>query len=123
MSTVMHPVPDLPAPGLLGMAERGLLPDAAIATDQSERFVFVIDGENEVERKPVELGPLVDGFRVVRKGVDATDRVAISGLQRLRPGAVVEPEPTAIEAPEKLPSLVVLEEFEADGTGEAARAQ
>jgi len=126
------PNPDLKlTPGLFGRVRllgsgryrALLLPDHAIATDQSERLVFVVDGQNQVVRKPIEPGPLVDGFRVVRKGVDAADRVAISGLQRLRPGAVVEPEETSIEAPAELPSLAVLREFEAgDGSGQAAPA-
>jgi multidrug efflux system membrane fusion protein len=68
-----------------------LLPDTAIATDQSRKIVFVVKDDNTVEAKPVVLGPLDEGLRVIREGLKAEDRVIVDGLQRARVGAKVSP--------------------------------
>jgi len=70
-----------------------LLPDSAIATDQSRKIVFVVNSENTVEVRPVTLGPLDEGLRVIREGLKAEDKVIIDGLQRARVGAKVAPHP------------------------------
>ena len=69
-----------------------LLPDVAIATDQSRKIVFVVKDDNTVEAKPVTLGPLDEGLRVIREGLKAEDRVIVNGLQRARVGAKVTPQ-------------------------------
>jgi RND family efflux transporter MFP subunit len=78
---------------VLGSApyEALLLPDTAIATDQSRKIVFVVKGDDTVEARPVTLGPLDDGLRVVREGLKPDDRVIVEGLQRARIGAKVTP--------------------------------
>ena len=68
-----------------------LLPDTAIATDQSRKIVFVVKDDNTVEAKPVTLGPLDEGLRVIREGLKAEDRVIVDGIQRARVGAKVTP--------------------------------
>jgi membrane fusion protein, multidrug efflux system len=68
-----------------------LVPDAAIATDQARKIVFVVKDDNTVEAKPVTLGPLDEGLRVVRDGLKPEDRVIVDGLQRARVGAKVTP--------------------------------
>ena len=69
-----------------------LVPDTAIATDQSRKIVFVVKDDNTVEAKPVKLGPLDDdGLRIIREGLNTEDRVIIDGLQRARIGAKVSP--------------------------------
>src|SRR5258707_6884611 len=68
-----------------------LIPDTAIATDQSRKIVFVVKDDNTVEAKPVVLGPIDDGLRVVREGLNAEDRVIVDGSQRARVGAKVMP--------------------------------
>ena len=68
-----------------------LVPDAAIATDQARKIVFVVKEDNTVEAKPVILGPLDEGLRVVREGLKPEDRVVVDGLQRVRVGAKVAP--------------------------------
>jgi membrane fusion protein, multidrug efflux system len=68
-----------------------LLPDTAIATDQSRKIVFVVKDDNAVEAKPVTLGPLDEGLRVIREGLKAEDRVIVDGIQRARVGAKVTP--------------------------------
>lgn len=82
---------------VLGSApyEALLLPDTAIATDQSRKIVFVVKADDTVEARPVVLGPLDDGLRVIREGLKADDRVIIDGLQRARIGAKVTPHPPA----------------------------
>jgi RND family efflux transporter MFP subunit len=70
-----------------------LLPDTAIATDQSRKIVFVVKDDDTVEAKPVVLGPLDEGLRVIREGLKAEDRVIVDGLQRARVGAKVSPHP------------------------------
>jgi len=74
-----------------------LLPDTAIATDQSRKIVFVVKEDNTVEARPVMLGPLDEGLRVIREGLKAEDRVIVDGLQRARVGAKVTPQ--AAKAP------------------------
>jgi membrane fusion protein, multidrug efflux system len=69
-----------------------LIPDAAIVTDQSRKIVFVVKDDNIVEAKPVVLGPLDDGLRVIREGLKAEDRVIVDGIQRARVGAKVTPQ-------------------------------
>jgi membrane fusion protein, multidrug efflux system len=69
-----------------------LLPDVAIATDQTRKIVFVVKDDNTVEARPVKLGPLDDdGLRIIREGLKAEDKVIIDGLQRARVGAKVSP--------------------------------
>jgi RND family efflux transporter MFP subunit len=82
---------------LIGSApyEALLIPDAAIATDQTRRIVFVVKDDDTVEARPVVLGPLDDGLRVIREGLKAEDRVIIDGIQRARVGAKVSPHVAA----------------------------
>jgi RND family efflux transporter MFP subunit len=75
-----------------------LVPDAAIASDQSRKIVFTVADDGTVGTKLIELGPIVDGLRVVRSGLAATDRIVIDGIQRARPGQKVKPEDGKIEA-------------------------
>lgn len=74
-----------------------LVPDGAIVTDAARRLVYVVDGEDTVAARAVELGPLVSGLRVIRSGIEAGDRVIISGIQRAQPGQKVSPQPGKIE--------------------------
>ena len=69
-----------------------LVSDRAVGVDQSGRYVLVVNKENVVEQKPVQVGQLIDGMRVIDKGVTAQDWVVIDGLQRAIPGAKVTPK-------------------------------
>src|SRR5947209_5799168 len=69
-----------------------LLPDTAIATDQSRKIVFVVKDDDTVEARAVELGPVDEGLRVIRTGLKPEDRVIIDGIQRARVGAKVAPQ-------------------------------
>lgn len=73
-----------------------LIPDETIGTDQSQRFAFVVNDENTVEYRKVDLGPMIDGLRVIRVGVKPEDWVIVNGVQRVRAGAKVDPRKQAI---------------------------
>ncbi|MGH8034127.1 MAG: efflux RND transporter periplasmic adaptor subunit, partial [Lysobacterales bacterium] len=75
-----------------GPYEALLIPDEAIGFDQSQQFVFVLDVDNEVQRKEVILGRMEQGLRIVRSGLGKDDRVIITGIQRVRTGVAAEPE-------------------------------
>lgn len=75
-----------------------LVPDTAIATDQSRKIVLVVRDDNTVEARQVTLGPLDDGLRVVRDGLKPDDKVIVDGLQRARIGAKVAPHAPATGA-------------------------
>jgi len=75
-----------------------LLPDTAVANDQSRKIVFVVRDDDTVEARQVTLGPLDQGLRVIREGLKPEDRVIVDGLQRARVGAKVSPH-TAPAAP------------------------
>lgn len=82
---------------LIGSApyEALLVPDTAIATDQTRKIVFVVKDDDTVEARAVRLGPLDDGLRVIREGLSAEDRVIVDGIQRARIGAKVSPHAAA----------------------------
>jgi len=69
-----------------------VVPESAIGNDQSKRFVFVVGEGNKAEYRSVELGPQIEGNRVVLTGLKAGDRVITDHLQRLAPGAPVVPQ-------------------------------
>jgi|TARA_R110002124_G_scaffold43356_5_gene133127 RND family efflux transporter MFP subunit len=93
-------------PGMFGQArlagagtyEAMLVPDAAITTDQARRIVYVVAADGSVAPRPVQTGPLVEGLRVVRSGLQRTDRVVINGVQRIQqPGMKVQASAGRIE--------------------------
>jgi RND family efflux transporter MFP subunit len=83
----------------LGEAENALLvPDVAIGSDQGGRYVLVVNKDNVVEQRKVEIGPLVDTMRVIDQGLSADDRVLVSGMLRAIPGQKVDPQIQAAAA-------------------------
>jgi multidrug efflux system membrane fusion protein len=73
-----------------------LIPDEAIGSDQTQRFAFVVNDQNTVEYRKVELGPMIDGLRVIRDGLKPEDWVIVNGVQRVRTGATVDPQRQAL---------------------------
>jgi RND family efflux transporter MFP subunit len=69
-----------------------LVPEQAVGTDQSQKFVLVLDGESTVQYRAVKLGPSFDGLRIVREGLRAGEEIVVNGLQRVRPGTRVAAE-------------------------------
>lgn len=66
--------------------------ERAIGTDQSKKFVLVVNDENKAEYREISLGAAVDTLRVVNGGLKAGERIVVNGLQRVRPGALVVPQ-------------------------------
>lgn len=75
-----------------GEYEGMLIVDQAVGDDQGRSFVWVIGAEDKAEYRPVVLGPTLEGLRIVREGLKATDRVVINGLMSVRPGIKVNPQ-------------------------------
>jgi multidrug efflux system membrane fusion protein len=86
------------APGLFARVQIGggderkamLISDRAVGTDQSYKFVYVVDAQGKAEQRQVTLGPVVDGLRVVREGLKPGEKIVVNGLQRVKPGAPVQ---------------------------------
>jgi hypothetical protein len=70
-----------------------LITDRAVGTDQGTKFVLIVGEERVVSLRPVELGPEVDGLRVVRKGLKGDEQVIINGIVNAKPGSKVSPQP------------------------------
>lgn len=83
-----------------------LVPDRAVATDQRGNYLLVVNGENIVEYRPVQLGALVDQMRVIKDGITLNDQIVVNGIQRARPGAPVNPRPSDAQAGATNPSKV-----------------
>ncbi|TAK62405.1 MAG: efflux RND transporter periplasmic adaptor subunit [Methylobacter sp.] len=73
-----------------------LIPDRAIGTDQAQRFVWVVNQENQVEYRKVELGAHIGQSRVITQGLKPEDWIVIEGIQKLRPGIKVSPERSTV---------------------------
>ena len=74
-----------------------LISERAIGTDQSKKFVLVVDDVNKADYREVTLGAISDGMRVVTSGLNAGERIVVNGLQRVRPGAVVAPQMVSMD--------------------------
>jgi RND family efflux transporter MFP subunit len=75
-----------------------LVPDVALGSDQSGRYVLVVNGENVVEQRKVQVGAVEGDLRVIDSGLKPDDRVIIAGLLRAIPGQKVDPQVRKIEA-------------------------
>ena len=76
-----------------GGAHSGCLAkDEAIVTDLNQKYVFVLGKNSTLAYRPVKLGPMTEGLRVVRDGLHEGDVIVVSGLQRVRPGSAVTPK-------------------------------
>jgi len=98
---------DLLQPGLFGRLQLFggeldalLVPDSAIVSDQASKIVFMVGPDNVVKPAPVTLGTIVDGLRVIEKGLNPDDQIIIGGIANpaVRPGVKVAPQPTPIQA-------------------------
>jgi RND family efflux transporter MFP subunit len=84
-----------------------LVEERAIGTDQAQKFVLRLTSTNTVEYRPVTLGPLLGGKRIVRTGLEGDERIVVNGLARVRPGMPVAPQDAiaAKEDPKQDPKL------------------
>jgi RND family efflux transporter MFP subunit len=83
-----------------------LISEQALGSDQGQKFVYVVNKQNEVSYRRVEVGMLQDGLRVIQKGLAAGERVVVSGLQRIRPGIKIEPKMAAEMSAQAGPSVL-----------------
>jgi RND family efflux transporter MFP subunit len=83
-----------------------LVDDRAVGTDQSQKFVYVVDANNTVTYRAVKVGRLTDGLRIVNEGLAPGERIVVDGLQRVRPGTIVAAEPVAMDARENAETLL-----------------
>jgi multidrug efflux pump subunit AcrA (membrane-fusion protein) len=91
----------------IGALDNALLVlDRAPGIDQRGHYVLVVDQNDEVQQRPVEIGPGIDGMQVITKGLSVDDRVVVDGIQRAIPGnkvapkQVVTPPPDSAAAPQ-----------------------
>ena len=82
-----------------------LINDEAVGTDLGKKFVLVMDKDNKAAYRAVELGPKLEGLRIVRSGLGKDDRIVVKGLQRVRPGSQVRPEETPMASEQTLAAL------------------
>ena len=75
-----------------GPKEALLVPNLALSADQRSRYLLVVNNQNTVEYRSVQIGALIDGMRVIESGISADDRVIVNGIQRARPGIKVTPK-------------------------------
>lgn len=94
------------APGLFARVQVGngvpkqavVINDRAVGTDQSRKYVVVVGADSKAEYRQVQLGPVVDGMRVVRTGLKPGEKIVVNGLQRVRPGAPVTTQIVPMDA-------------------------
>ncbi|PWB35162.1 efflux transporter periplasmic adaptor subunit [Pseudomonas sp. SDI] len=82
-----------------------LINDEAVGTDLGKKFVLVMDKDNKADYRAVELGPKLEGLRIVRNGLSKDDRIVVKGLQRVRPGSPVTPQDTPMASEATLAAL------------------
>ena len=77
-----------------------LVSERAIGTDQDKRFVFVVGPDDKAVWRQVTLGGTANGQRIVSAGLEPGERIVVNGLQRVRPGALLAPQPAEAAAPQ-----------------------
>ncbi|WP_110948122.1 multidrug efflux RND transporter periplasmic adaptor subunit MexE [Pseudomonas bohemica] len=82
-----------------------LIKDEAVGTDLGKKFVLVVDKDNKAVYRSVDLGPKLEGLRIVRSGLAKDDRIVVSGLQRVRPGSPIDPQDTQMASADTLAAL------------------
>ena len=75
-----------------------LVDEKAVGTDQSKKFVMVVNDKNIVEYREISLGAPAEGLRIVTSGLQPDEKIVVNGLQRIRPGSLVAPEMVAMGA-------------------------
>ncbi|MDN4502377.1 efflux RND transporter periplasmic adaptor subunit [Alteromonadaceae bacterium BrNp21-10] len=79
-----------------------LIDDRAIGTDLNNKFVLVLDEQNVVQYRAVELGEKLSGLRLIKSGLQAGEKIVVNGLQRVRPGTTVDPQAVDMVAQQTL---------------------
>ena len=106
-----------------GVYDAVLIKDEAVGTDLGKKFVLVMDKDNKATYRTVDLGPKLEGLRIVRSGLAKGDRIVVNGLQRVRPGSTVDPQAVPMASEQTLAALASQRQaLEATGQ-QAGRAQ
>ncbi len=74
-----------------------LIDDRAVGTDQSQKFVYVVDAQNTVSYRAVKLGRSTEGMRIVESGLQAGELIVVNGLQRVMPGVTIAPQRVSMD--------------------------
>ena len=88
-----------------GQYDAALIQDAAVGTDLGKKFVLVLDKDNAVQYRAIELGPKLEGLRIVRKGLAKGEKIVVNGLQRAFPGSTVDPQAVPMADEQTLAAL------------------
>ena len=86
-----------------------LISEPAVGTDQDKKFVLVVDPQNKLDYRQIVLGEWANGLRIVRAGLKPGERIVVNGLQRVRPGAFIAPEPVTMASVEQPAAMNVAE--------------
>ena len=82
-----------------------LIDEKAVGTDLNNKFVLLVNGNNQLEYRAITLGEKMNGLRIVSSGLSATDRIVVNGLQRVRPSMQIEPKLVEMASSEQLAKL------------------
>lgn len=82
-----------------------LIDEKAIGTDLNNKYVLVVNDDNQLEYRPVTLGEKVNGLRIVREGLTATDKIVVNGLQRVMPNIQIQPKLVDMATKDQLATL------------------
>ncbi|MDP2746596.1 multidrug efflux RND transporter periplasmic adaptor subunit MexE [Pseudomonas sp.] len=88
-----------------GQYAAALIKDEAVGTDLGKKYVLVLDKDNAVQYRAIELGPKLEGLRIVRQGLAKGEKIVVNGLQRAFPGSTVDPQSVPM-ADEKTQALL-----------------
>lgn len=78
--------------------------ERALGTDQDKRFVIVVDADNKAVYREVTLGAAADGLRIVTSGLNPGESIVVNGLQRVRPGSLLAPQPVPMDTASAAPA-------------------
>jgi RND family efflux transporter MFP subunit len=85
-----------------------VISDEAILSDQGRKYVYILNDKDEVVYRPVKLGQAMHGLRVIKEGLSQGERIVVSGMQRVRPGAKVQPTMQEPPKPPESPLVKLL---------------
>ena len=107
-----------------GKAENGILvAEKAIGTDLNNKYVMVVNQDNKVEYRAVKMDDKVGGsLRIIKSGLNADDTIVVNGLQRIRPGATVAPNPVSMADEQTMEQLQAWQQRVDNASGIARRS-
>jgi multidrug efflux system membrane fusion protein len=104
-----------------GAYDAMLIKDEAVGTDLGKKYVLVVKDDGSIDYRTVELGPKLEGLRIIRTGLNKDDKVIVNGLQRVRPGMQVDPQVVPMADPATLAELKRQRDLVADNLSESGK--